>query len=145
MTEEIGTAETPETTETNQTALTEEPEAPFLIEAAVILHLSTQMNTTAVYAERPKNPPAKYWIIEKTAADEENHILKATIAVQSISSGSLLEAAQMSQDAENAMRSLIEVENVGRSKLNSAYNFTDPETKEYRYQAVFDIYYMEGD
>ena len=50
----------------------------------------------------------------------------------------------MSKLAEDAMRSLIEVDNVGRSKLNTAYNYTDPETKEYRYQAVFDINYMEG-
>lgn len=118
---------------------------PFLIEAVIISHLASKLNSSDVYAERPKTPPEKYWLIEKTGADEENHIVKATIAVQSISSSSLLEAAQMSKLAEDAMRSLIEVDNVGRSKLNTAYNYTDPETKEYRYQAVFDIYYMEGE
>lgn len=117
---------------------------PFLIEAVIISHLASKLNSSDVYAERPKTPPEKYWLIEKTGADEENHIVKATIAVQSISSSSLLEAAQMSKLAEDAMRSLIEVDNVGRSKLNTAYNYTDPETKEYRYQAVFDINYMEG-
>lgn len=117
---------------------------PFLIEAVIISHLASKLNSSDVYAERPKTPPAKYWLIEKTGADEENHIVAATIAVQSISSSSLLEAAQMSKLAEDAMRSLIEVANVGRSKLNTAYNYTDPETKEYRYQAVFDINYMEG-
>lgn len=116
-----------------------------LIEAAVIGHLKTELNTVNVFAERPKNPPAAYWLIEKTAAQEENHILQATIAVQSISSNSLLEAAQMSHDAEEAMRSLIVLDAVGSSKLNSAYNYTDPETREYRYQAVFDINYTEGD
>ena len=116
-----------------------------LIEATVIRHLSAKLGSPDVYAERPKTPPARYWLIEKTSADEENHIVRATIAVQSISSGSLLEAARMSKAAEQAMRELIEVDDVGRSKLNAAYNFTDPETKEYRYQAVFDIYYMEGE
>lgn len=116
-----------------------------LIESAVIGHLCTELNTVNVFAERPKDPPAAYWLIEKTAAQEENHILQATIAVQSISSNSLLEAAQMSNDAEEAMRRLILLENVGSSKLNSAYNYTDPETREYRYQAVFDINYTEGD
>ena len=116
-----------------------------LIESAVIGHLCTELNTANVFAGRPKDPPAAYWLIEKTAAQEENHILQATIAVQSISSNSLLEAAQMSNDAEEAMRRLILLENVGSSKLNSAYNYTDPETREYRYQAVFDINYTEGD
>ena len=111
-----------------------------IIEATVISHLSTKLNNANVFAERPKTPPAKYWIVEKTAADEENRLLQATVAVQSISSASLLEAAQMSHEAEQAMRSLIEVDGIGSSKLNSAYNFTDTETKEYRYQAVFDIY-----
>lgn len=136
-----------ETTNTEPVATTpSEPATPCtLIEAIVISHLSTSLNSTAVFAERPKTPPAKYWLVEKTAAKEENKILQATIAIQSISAGSLLEAAQMSHDAEEAMRSLISVQNVGSSKLNSAYNFTDPETLEYRYQAVFDIYYMEGD
>ena len=116
-----------------------------LIESAVIGHLCTELNTVNVFAERPKDPPAAYWLIEKTAAQEENHILQATIAVQSISSNSLLEAAQLSNVAEEAMRRLILLENVGSSKLNSAYNYTDPETREYRYQAVFDINYTEGD
>ena len=141
MTEEIGTTETTEITQTTE----QEENICTLLEAIVISHLSTKLNSTAVYAERPKTPPAKYWIVEKTAADEENRLLQATVAVQSISSASLLEAAQMSHDAEQAMRSLIEVDGIGSSKLNSAYNFTDPETKEYRYQAVFDIYYMEGE
>lgn len=145
MTEEILEEETTETTEP-ATQSDPEPDPPCtLIEAIVITHLATELNTTDVYAERPNTPPAKYWLIEKTAADEENHILKATIAVQSISSGSLLEAARMSHDAEAAMRNLITVENVGKCKLNTAYNFTDPETKEYRYQAVFDINYIEGE
>ena len=141
MTEEIGTTETTETTQTT----VQEEDICTLLEAIVVRHLSTKLNSTAVYAERPKTPPEKYWIIEKTAAEEENHVLKATIAVQSISANSLLEAAQMSHNAEQAMRKLIEVDDISSSKLNSAYNFTDPETKEYRYQAVFDIYYMEGE
>ena len=136
-----------ETTNTEPVVTTpSEPATPCtLIEAIVIAHLATALNSTAVFAERPKTPPAKYWLVEKTAAKEENHIVQATIAVQSISSKSFLEAAQMSHDAEAAMRSLISVDNVGSSKLNSAYNFTDPETLEYRYQAVFDINYMEGE
>lgn len=116
-----------------------------LIEATVISHLATELNTTNVYAERPEDPPAAYWLIEKTSSGETNYIQRATVAVQSISRGSLLEAAQMSKAVEKAMRKLIEQTDVSRCKLNSAYNYTDTETREYRYQAVFDITYMEGD
>lgn len=154
--EESGeTAEEPgETTEPENPAEdpggTTEPENPqaepcTLIEAIVISHLASELKTDNVFAERPADPPAQYYVIEKTSAGEKNHVSRATVAVQSISSGSMLEAAQMSKDAEKAMKRLISVANVSAVRLNSAYNFTNPETKEYRYQAVFDIYYMEGE
>jgi len=138
-TEEPGGTTEPETPQA-------EPEPPCtLIEAIVISHLATELKTDNVFAERPADVPAKYFVIEKTSAGEKNHVSRATIAVQSISSDSMLEAAQMSKNAENAMKRLISVANVSAVRLNSAYNYTNPETKEYRYQAVFDIYYMEGE
>lgn len=142
-TQEGGTTETG-TQETSTQA--EEPAAPCtLIEAIVISHLSAELKTSDVYAERPAALPDEFWIIEKTSSGETNHIQTATIAVQSVSRSSMLRAAEMSKAAEKAMKTLINVTDVSRCKLNSAYNFTDTETKEYRYQAVFDITYMEGD
>lgn len=154
MTEMIETLDPEETLDPIGSETTQDPEpesepepepACTLIEAIVISHLASVLNTDDVYAERPTDPPAKYYVIEKTAAGRKNFVSTATVAVQSISSGSLLEAAQMSKDAERAMENLITVANVSAVRLNSAYNFTDPETREYRYQAIFDLYYMEGD
>ena len=34
---------------------------------------------------------------------------------------------------------MINLDEIASVKLNSDYNFTDEETKQYRYQAVFDI------
>ena len=116
-----------------------------LIEATVISHLASVLGTDDVFAERPVNPPSCYYVIEKTAAGKKNHVSMATVAVQSISSDSLLEAAQMSKDAEMAMETITGVTDVSCCRLNSAYNFTDAETKEYRYQALFDLYYVEGE
>lgn len=116
-----------------------------IIEGTVISHLMVELNTDHVYAERPESPPAEYWIIEKTGGDESDHIQTAMIAVQSISSVSLLRAAEMNREAIRSMRSLVNEEDVSRCKLNTSYNFTDPETKQYRYQAVFDLVYMENE
>ena len=116
-----------------------------LIEAEVISHLSAALETDSVYAERPADPPDEFYLVEKTSAGETNHIQTAMIAVQSISRSSLLRAAEMSRAAEKAMKGLISVPDVSRCALNSAYNHTDTGTKEYRYQAVFDITYMEGE
>ena len=145
-TEEPGGTTEPERPTTEPENPPEEPETPCtLIEAIVISHLASELETDNVFAERPADPPVQYYVIEKTSAGEKNHVSRATVAVQSISSDSMLEAAQMSKDAEKAMKRLISVANVSAVRLNSAYNFTNPETKEYRYQAVFDIYYMEGE
>lgn len=151
-TEEPGGTTEPES-QTTEPGGTTEPENPpeepgtpcTLIEEIVISHLASELETDNVFAERPADLPAKYYVIEKTSAGEKNHVSRATVAVQSISSDSMLEAARMSKDAEKAMKRLISVANVSAVRLNSAYNFTNPETKEYRYQAVFDIYYMEGE
>ena len=116
-----------------------------IIEAKVIGHLSSALNTNRVYAERPTSPPDEYYIIEKTASGESNHLQSATIAVQSISKISLLNAATMSKAVEKAMKTITSDADIGACRLNSAYNFTNAETREYRYQAVFDITYWEGD
>ena len=117
-----------------------------LIEAQVISHLATALKDTNVFAERPDDPPAKYWIVELTGADEINHIQRATIAVQSISASSLVEAAEMCADVRKNLPLIVQTtDNLSSCRLNSAYNFTNPETREYRYQAVFDLYYTEGE
>lgn len=143
MTEAIET--TNETTGNSQQSQAEPETGVNLIEATVISYLLTALNTNNVFAERPVNPPDEYYVIERTSGGETNHIQTATIAVQSISGSSLLRAAQMNKAVLKAMPDIIQVEDVSSCKLNTAYNFTDTETKEYRYQAVFDIYYMEGE
>ena len=118
-----------------------------LIEAAVIGHLSNMLGTDNVFAERPVDPPEEYYIIERTSSGEINHIQSSMIAVQSISGVSLLRAAEMSEAVRRVMPLIVQnYEDVCSCKLNSMYNYTDTTTKQYRYQAVYDVYYMmEGE
>jgi hypothetical protein len=51
----------------------------------------------------------------------------------------MFKAAKLNDDVVAAMYGLITVPEVTKVTLNSNYNFTDTRTKEYRYQAVFDI------
>ena len=68
----------------------------------------------------------------------------ATVAIQSIA-GTLYEAAALNERVKQVMENLPYQEaNVFRAGLNSDYNFTDEETKERRYQAVYQITYKEG-
>ena len=95
-----------------------------------------------VYLEVPESPPDKYLIIEKTGSGEQNHIQQAMLAVQSISSHSLLESLTINSAVKEAMAHMAEVStDIYSCRLNSDYNHTNVTTKEYRYQAVFNITY----
>ena len=89
----------------------------------------------------PVNPPDEYIIIEKTGSNEENVIEEATMAIQSYSKKSMLRAIEINEAVKDAMRAMPWSTDVFSVKLNSDYNFTDTETKEYRYQAVYNITY----
>lgn len=98
-----------------------------------------------VFMEVPKNPPEKYIVIEKEGSGRENRIENATFAIQSISrnrDNGLVEAGQINDAVKSVMDEF--ADNSGEiysCKLDTDYNFTNPATKEYRYQAVYNIYY----
>lgn len=95
-----------------------------------------------VFCEVPaENIPEEYVLIEKTGSSRVNRINQAMITVQSISQKSLLEAMKLNEEIKEAMDEIIELPEIFRCELNSDYNFTNTRTKEYRYQAVFNLFY----
>ena len=109
-----------------------------MIEKIVLDYLLTELSVPVVM-EKPKTVPEEYVLIEKTGSGVENLINRATLAIQSVSSLSLYRAATLNETVKEAMDSIITLPAVSKSKLNSDYNFTNTETKEYRYQAVYDL------
>lgn len=110
-----------------------------MIETIVLDYLSEALSVP-VSMEVPEDPPKQFVVIEKTGGGEKNHIKSATLAIQSIAP-SLYEAAVLNEDVKNAMDGIAVLNAIGRSSLNSDYNFTDTASKRYRYQAVFDLIY----
>ena len=112
-----------------------------MIEITILNYLRQLLNVP-VYMEEPKKPPESYVLIEKTAGSKKNHILSATLAIQSYA-GTLYGAAKLNEEVKAAMEQSIAISNVSKAALNSDYNFTDTSTKRYRYQAVYNMTYME--
>lgn len=110
-----------------------------MIELIIRKYLVSKLEIPVVL-EHQKNLPKRYILLEKTSGKRNNYLNSSTIAIQSYAE-SLLEAAKLNEKIKNIMYDLIEVDEVSRVDLNSDYNFTDTETKQYRYQAVFDINY----
>ena len=109
----------------------------------IILHVLASRLTVSVYMEAPENKPESYVVLEKTGSQRINRIESATFAVQSIAP-SLYEAASLNEEVKAVMDQLPELaEEIFRAELDSDYNFTDIETKERRYQAVYIITYKE--
>lgn len=112
-----------------------------MIEKTVLNYLDGVLDVP-VHMERQKNATAPYVLIELTAGDDTNHIRNATVAVQSYAK-SLYEAAELNDKVLKAMADIDGLTNVSKCSINSYYNYTNTTTKEYRYQAVFNLVYME--
>ena len=108
-----------------------------MIEKTILDHLSERLDVK-VYMEEPEKPPKSYVVIEKVGSGQLNLIDTAHFAIQSYGA-SMLQAATLNQSVKAAMSDLVIHGDVISCKPQTDYNFTDPTTKRYRYQALFDI------
>ena len=108
----------------------------------IMLDYLTERIDVPVYMEEPTEDMTDYVLIEKVGSSESNHIPTATLAFQSYGA-SLYDAAVLNDTVKTVVKHSTELDEVSAVRLNSDYNFTDPETKRYRYQALFIITYME--
>lgn len=115
-----------------------------MIEKTVLDFLAAEFEDIPVYMEVPENIPEKCIVLEMLGGGESNLVFSASIAAQAYGA-TLYEAAALNEEVIGAMYNFPSVENIGRCKLASSYNFTDTATKRYRYQSVFDIYYVKED
>lgn len=98
-----------------------------------------------VWMEIPKGviAPEQYVLIQKVGSQSRNHVEQARLAIQS-HADSMMNAAQLNEEVISAMKGLSALDAIGRVTLGGDYNFTNTQTKKYRYQAYFEItYYRE--
>jgi hypothetical protein len=107
-----------------------------MIEMIICNYLSTKLDCQ-VLPEKPKRPFGRMVFVERTGGNGR-FIRNTTIAIQSYGT-SMYEAAELNEEVIRAMESIWELNEVVKVDLNQNYNFTDTTTKEYRYQAVFDV------
>lgn len=110
-----------------------------MIELIIKEFLDGQLDVPSFF-EHQTELPDRYLLIEKVGGGQKNQLKSATVAVQSYAT-SLYDAAKLNEQVKEAMLELGTVDAVSGISLDSDYNFTDTETKSYRYQAVFDINY----
>lgn len=104
----------------------------------VILNSLNEHLSVPVFLEKQAKMPTRYVLFEKTGSSERNQLGNATFAFQSYAE-SMYQAAKLNEELKAAVKDMIGLNEISKVSLNSDYNFTDTETKKYRYQAVFDI------
>ncbi len=108
-----------------------------MIEEIIKNHLVGKLDVDVVLEHESKTP-ASFVLIEKTGSFNKNGLGGSLFIVQSYAK-SLYEAAKLNDRVKIAMKELINLSEIVSVKLNSDYNYTDTQTKRYRYQAVYDI------
>lgn len=112
-----------------------------MIETILCEYLGSAL-TYPVFFEKPKdNIPAEYVLVEKTGGGTSEHVGEATVAIQTIGV-SLLRAAEMAYEVEEAMHDAVSRHEITSVETNSIYNHTHDmvgTTKEYQYQGVYSV------
>lgn len=109
-----------------------------MIENTICDYLSTKLDCQ-VLPEKPERPFGRMVFVERTGGNGR-FLRQTTIAIQSYET-SMYKAAELNEEVIKYMNQIVELDEITRVDLNQNYNFTDTNTKEYRYQAVFDIYH----
>ncbi|MFI3069485.1 hypothetical protein [Streptococcus suis] len=107
----------------------------------ITLNFLTEHLSVPIYTEHQEEMPECFVIFEKTSGGKKNHLNQATLAIQSYGQ-SLEEAAFLNEEVKTVVEKMIGLPSISKVELNSDYNFTDTETKRYRYQAVVDFIYF---
>ena len=112
-----------------------------MIEKTILDYLNEHL-TAPAYMEEPIDKPASYVLIERTGSSESDLIETTTFALQSYGA-SLYDAAALNMEVKACIRQAVELPSVSAVYINSDYNFTDTETKRYRYQCVAVVTHYE--
>ena len=107
-----------------------------MILTELLSYLNANLSVEA-YAEAPEELTG-YVLLEQTGSSRRNHIITTTIAIQSYGA-SMLDAMTLNEEVKAVMDGFLQLDNVTRVELETDYNFTDTTTKQYRWQAVYDI------
>lgn len=107
-----------------------------MIETLLIDYLSEHLEVF-VGMEAPEQT-TDYVLIDKTGSSRNNHIITSSFAIQSYGA-TLYDAMLLNSEVTEVMEGLIELNQITRVELETDYNFTNTATKQYRWQAVYDI------
>lgn len=106
-----------------------------MIEKVILDYLSSKLGVKVLMEDTNEN---ELVTIEKVGGSKTNHLFSSSFTFQSYST-SKYKAAMLNEKVIEAVEAMIELDEIIKIKLEANYDYTDTETKRYRYQALFDI------
>ena len=113
-----------------------------MIETTVRNYLKDRLDIPVYVGEEPKTKPSEYVILEILDIGRINMIDAVTFNIVSYSTN-LLKAAELNNRVKDAMYDITELDNVSSSKCGGGGQAINSVTKQYAYDCVFNLYYME--
>lgn len=108
-----------------------------MIEETLLDYLGKSL-TVPVVMERQPGLPSSFVLIERTGSAENDYIQTASFTIQSYGQ-SLYQAAVLNEKVKDVMRKMVLLPSISSADLETDYEWTDPQTKEYRYQALYTL------
>lgn len=108
-----------------------------MIEEIILKYLKERLSVP-VCMKKPEEEPEKYVLIEKIGGSKSEHILSASIALQSYAD-SLYSAVDLDDELRGVMDDIVELDIIVSAKLVRNYNHTDTTKKKHRYQSVYEL------
>ncbi len=112
-----------------------------MIEERLLNFLKDRFDIPVCY-EVPDGPPDIYIMLQKAGSFNKDRLDEATFAIQSIAP-TRLEAMELNHLVKETMEDFVGLAGISRCHCNGDYDFTNTQTKERRYQAVYNITYKE--
>lgn len=107
-----------------------------MIEVTLLKYLEAGLNVPVLM--EASNKDKEFITIEKLGGGKEHTLYSSTFAIQSWAN-TKYNAAQLNEKVIAVMDGITELDEISKVSLENNYDFTDTETKHYRYQAVFEV------
>lgn len=92
------------------------------------------------FMEEPEKKPREYVLVEKTGSSSAGDTLFSSLYAFKSYSTSMYKASKLNDLVKQYVMEMPQnVPGITSAELNGDYNYTDTDTRRYRYQSVFDI------
>lgn len=110
-----------------------------MIDLVILDFLSAALDVP-VRMEIPADRPTRFVVLKRSGRGRESYLETCNLITESHAE-SLLEAAALNEQVKAAMDTLVNLDEISSAELSTDYPLTDTASKQYRYQAVYEIYH----